>query len=162
MLEELKSIANLKTELDNLTKHIVELHKGTQSTKELSKCSERVDAKATATIELLCYRYGAFKPIEIQMIGLTEDGKEIHFEILDVRVMGAPQLLNYNGITVSSDRGLSSFYKEPQTIDWQAFGPSAGQGLQITVKNLSNHYGTLYVKVKGIVFSEKDNMLGKI
>lgn len=161
MLEELKSIANLKTELDNLAKHIVEKTKDTHTLKEIFHKTKLIKAQDTSTIEITSHRCETFKPTDIKIEVYREDGINVPFELIDVRVMGTPQLVNYSGMNVDSDRGLLSFYKETQNIDWMAFGPSAGQGLQISVKNNSNQYDAqLYIRLRGYPTSYE--LLGKI
>lgn len=161
MLEELKSIAKLKNELDNLAKHIIEETKNTHTLKEVFHKSKIIKAQDTSTVEILSYRCESFKPTDIKIEVFHEDGNVIPFELIDVRIMGSPQLVNYSGMTVDSDRGLLSFYKETQNIDWQSFGPNAGQGLQITVKNNSQKYDAcLYIRVRGYPVSYE--LLGKV
>lgn len=99
-----------------------------------------VAAGATATVEALAGRAGAFKPRAVYMIGIGDDDPSVNarFEILNVTVMGTPQLINYDGTTVAANRGITDFFNlqcMPQPVDWQVFGSSAGQGLQIAIRN---------------------------
>lgn len=99
-----------------------------------------VAAVTNATVEALAGRAGAFKPRAVYMIGIGEVDPSVNgrFEILNVTVMGNPQLVNFDGVTVAGNRGITDFFNlqcMPQPVDWQVFGASAGQGLQITVRN---------------------------
>lgn len=99
-----------------------------------------VAAVTNATVEALAGRAGAFKPRSVYMIGIGEADPSVNarFEILNVTVMGNPQLVNFDGVTVAGNRGITDFFNlqcMPQPVDWQVFGASAGQGLQITVRN---------------------------
>ena len=104
------------------------------------KNSGSVAGSGTATVEVLAGRSGAFKPRAVYMVGIGAADPSINarFEILDVTVMGNPQLVSYQGTTVATDRGLTDFFNlqcAPQPVDWAVFGSSAGQGLNIVVRN---------------------------
>lgn len=108
--------------------------------KVVFKNSGTVEAEATATVEVLAGRSGAFKPRAVYMVGIGAEDPSINarFQILDVTVMGNPQLVSYQGTTVATDRGLTDFFNlqcAPQPVDWAVFGASAGQGLNIVVRN---------------------------
>lgn len=105
------------------------------------KNSGEVAAGAESSIEVLAGRAGAFKPRAVYMVGIgsADPSVNVRFQILDVNVMGDPQLVNYQGSSIAIERGLTDFFNMqcmPQGVDWTVFGSSAGQGLQITVRNL--------------------------
>jgi len=109
--------------------------------KVVFKNSGTVAAVTTADVEVLAGRAGAVKPRATYMVGIGVDDPSVNvrFQILDVTVMGNPQLVSYQGSTVATDRGLTDFFNlqcMPQPVDWAVFGASAGQGLVITVRNL--------------------------
>lgn len=61
---------------------------------------------------------------------------ETFCEILNVSVMGDPQLSNFNGTTDKSMRGTSIFFENEQDVsEWSIFGAHFGQGLIIDVYN---------------------------
>ena len=119
------------------------------------------------TVEVLAGRGGAFKPRAVYMVGISSADPSINarFEILDVRGMGAPQLINYNGGTSVAERGITDFFNlqcMPQPVDWQMFGASQGQGLQVTVFNPEPAQGEsalFYIAVWGDAATE--DLLGK-
>lgn len=129
--------------------------------------SDSVAPQGTATVEVLAGRGGAFKPRAVYMVGIGVSDPSINarFEILDVRVMGTPQLINYSGATVAAERGLTDFFNlqcAPQPVDWQMFGASQGQGLQITILNPEPAGGEnayFYIAVWGDAATE--DLLGK-
>lgn len=108
--------------------------------KVVFKNSGDVTAESTATVEVLAGRSGAFKPRSVYMVGIGSEDPSLNarFQILDVTVMGNPQLVSYQGTTVTTDRGLTDFFNlqyAPQPVDWAVFGASAGQGLNIVIRN---------------------------
>ena len=153
MTTKLETINTLQTELEKLTKTLAEVNKDTFLIKDIFRNSGTIQPLESASFEVLAGRAGAFKPTEIQMYGLTESGlKPVQFELLDVTIMGNPQLVNYQGTTVTRDRGLVKFWNTPRPVDWGVFGSSAGQGLQIVVRNMSSKsMGKVYVNVRGYV-----------
>jgi hypothetical protein len=99
-----------------------------------------VGPAGTANIEILAGRGGAFKPRAVYMVGTATDDPSVNarLEIANVTVMGEPQLINYNGLTDVTQRGITDFYNlqcMPQPVDWAVFGSSQGQGLIIDVVN---------------------------
>jgi hypothetical protein len=100
----------------------------------------------------LFYVIGAFKPFEVQMYAIDETGQiNNSFEIVNVTIMGLPQLINYAGNYTSTDRGLIKTFENFTSIDWQVFGSSRGQGLAISVRNMNkNKKGIVYTAVKGV------------
>lgn|SRR5574338_317981 len=123
--------------------------------KVVFKNSESVDPLGTASVEVLAGRAGAFKPCAVYMVGIGADDPSVNvrFQILDVTVMGNPQLVSYQGTTVASDRGLTDFFNlqcMPQPVDWAVFGASAGQGLIVSVRNLEPEIDAVfYIAVWG-------------
>lgn len=106
----------------------------------LFRRSASIAATATANIEILAGRGGAFKPSAVYMVGTATDDPSVNarLEIANVTVMGDPQLINFNGLTDATQRGITDFYNlqcMPQPVDWSVFGSSAGQGLVIDVVN---------------------------
>lgn len=151
MTTKLQTINELQSELEKLTKTIAELNKDTHIIRDNFRQSGLIEPGVTATIEVLAGRSGAMKPTEVQMYGVSESGSQnVQFELLDITIMGNPQLINYQGTTVRSDRGLVKFYNTPRPVDWSVFGSSAGQGLCIVVRNMSKKLrGSVYVNVRG-------------
>jgi len=125
------------------------------SLKLLFKRSDDAIAAATnAEVEALAGRAGAFKPRAVYMIGTGSDDTSVNvrFEILNVTVMGNPQLVNYDGTTVAGNRGITDFFNlqcMPQPVDWAVFGASAGQGLNVTVRNVGAVAALFYLAVWG-------------
>jgi hypothetical protein len=116
--------------------------------------STGIAAGATADVEVLAGRGGAFKPRAVYMVGIGEADSSINvrFEILNVTVMGNPQLISYNGVGTYEERGITDFFNlqcMPQPVDWTVFGSSQGQGLAITVRNLGSVAARFYIAVWG-------------
>lgn len=106
----------------------------------LFRRSGSIGAAGTANIEILAGRGGAFKPRAVYMVGTATDDPSVNarLEIANITVMGDPQLINFNGLTDTTQRGITDFYNlqyMPQPVDWAVFGSSAGQGLVIDVVN---------------------------
>lgn len=100
-----------------------------------------IAGETAAEVEVLAGRGGAFKPRSVYMVGIGAEDPSINvrFEILNVSVLGQPQLINYNGLSTYAERGLTDFFNlqcMPQPVDWQVFGSSVGQGLTVSVFNL--------------------------
>jgi hypothetical protein len=108
-----------------------------------------------ADVEVLAGRGGAFKPRAVYMVGIgaVDPSINVRFEILNVTVMGQPQLINYNGLGAWEERGLTDFFNlqcMPQPVDWQVFGSSIGQGLVISIHNLEPELAArFYIAVWG-------------
>lgn len=117
--------------------------------------SGSVAAATSIQFEVLAGRAGAFKPRSVYMVGISsvDPATNVRFSIDNITVMGAPQLVSFDGATVLTNRGLTDFFNlqcMPQPVDWAVFGSSAGQGLQFSVTNLDpNDAATLYVCVWG-------------
>lgn len=106
----------------------------------LFRKSDVIAASASATLEALAGRGGAFKPRACYMIGVADDDPSVNarLEIANITVMGDPQLINFDGVTNANNRGITDFYNlqcMPQPVDWAVFGSSQGQGLSIQVVN---------------------------
>lgn len=106
----------------------------------LFRRSAVIAAGASGSLEALAGRSGAFKPRSAYMVGIADDDPSVNarFEIANITVMGTPQLINFDGVTNVNNRGLTDFYNlqcMPQPVDWDVFGSSQGQGLQIEVVN---------------------------
>ncbi len=102
--------------------------------------SASIAASASATVEVLAGRGGAFKPRAVYMVGTSTADPSVNarLEIANITVMGDPQLINFNGATDATQRGITDFYNlqcMPQPVDWAVFGSSAGQGLTFTLVN---------------------------
>lgn len=113
-----------------------------------------IDSNSNATIEINADKFGACKPITCTMyvsdyetpirniaidgIKIQQNRQEKFVEIMNVTVMGCPQLVNFDGVTVAGNRGISKFYTKDKQVDWQVFGASTGQGLQFSVRNPFN------------------------
>lgn len=117
--------------------------------------SGSVAALTSVQFEVLAGRAGAFKPRSVYMVGISADdpATNVRFSIDNITVMGAPQLVSFDGATITTNRGLTDFFNlqcMPQPVDWAVFGSSAGQGLQFSVTNLDpNDAAVLYVSVWG-------------
>jgi hypothetical protein len=99
-----------------------------------------IPAAAAATVEVLAGRGGAFKPRAVYMVGVSTADPSVNarLEITNITVMGDPQLINFNGVTDVTQRGVTDFYNlqcMPQPVDWAVFGSSAGQGLTFSLLN---------------------------
>lgn len=106
----------------------------------LFRRSAPIAASATANIEILAGRGGAYKPRMIYMVGtaVADPSVNARLEIANVTVMGDPQNINFNGVTDATQRGITDFYNlqyMPMPVDWAVFGSSTGQGLVIDVVN---------------------------
>jgi len=124
------------------------------SLKLLFRRSDAIAAAASADIEALAGRAGAFKPRAVYMVGVGRDDNAINvrFEITNVTVMGQPQLVNFDGATTTANRGITDFFNlqcMPQPVDWMVFGTSAGQGLTVSVINAATVSGILYIAIWG-------------
>ena len=106
----------------------------------LFRKSALIPVSTAASVEILAGRSGAFKPRAVYMVGVATDDPSVNArtEIANVTVMGEPQLINFNGVTDVTQRGISDFYNlqcMPQPVDWAVFGSSAGQGLILDIFN---------------------------
>lgn len=106
----------------------------------LFRKSALIPVSTAASVEILAGRSGAFKPRAVYMVGVATDDPSVNarIEISNVTVMGDPQLVNFNGVTDVTQRGISDFYNlqcMPQPVDWAVFGSSAGQGLILDIFN---------------------------
>lgn len=115
---------------------------------------EGTAAGASQEVEVLAGRGGAFKPRSVYMVGIGVDDPSLNvrFEILNITIMGLPQLINYNGAGVYEERGLTDFFNlqcMPQPVDWQVFGSSQGQGLAVAVRNLEAFAARFYIAIWG-------------
>lgn len=91
-----------------------------------------------------------FKPREIQISvrNLKNDFILNKIEICDIRVMGAPQLLEYSD--TPEIRGLTSFFEQRSFIDWSIFFSKEGAGLQITLNNpYIDYIAKVYIALYG-------------
>jgi hypothetical protein len=89
------------------------------------------------------------------MIGVAtgDTATNVRFEILNITVLGDPQLINFDGASQPLNRGITDFFNlqcAPQPVDWATIGASQGQGLVITVVNTSaDEEARLYVALWG-------------
>lgn len=102
--------------------------------------SASIAASAAATVEVLAGRGGAYKPRAAYMVGVSTADPSVNarVEITNITVMGDPQLINFNGVTDATQRGVTDFYNlqcMPQPVDWAVFGSSVGQGLTFSLLN---------------------------
>jgi hypothetical protein len=125
------------------------------SLKILFRNSGAVPAGTQVDIEALAGRGGAFKPRAVYMIGVAtgDTATNVRFEILNITVLGDPQLINFDGASQPLNRGITDFFNlqcAPQPVDWATIGASQGQGLVITVVNTSaDEEARLYVALWG-------------
>jgi len=124
------------------------------SLKILFRNSGTVAAGAQADLEALAGRGGAFKPRAAAMFGISanDSAVNVRFEILNVTVLGDPQLINFDGATQPANRGLSDFFNfqcAPQPVDWATIGASQGQGLVVTIRNTADIDAILYLALWG-------------
>lgn len=123
--------------------------------KILFRNSGSVAAATSAQFEALAGRAGAFKPRAVYMVGIavSDPAVNVRFTIDNITVMGMPQLVSFDGVTIATNRGLTDFFNlqcMPQPVDWAVFGASAGQGIQFTVTNLDpNDAAVLYICIWG-------------
>lgn len=124
------------------------------SLKILFRNSETVAAGATADVEALAGRGGAFKPRAVYMVGIgAEDSAlNVRFEILNITVLGNPQLITFDGATNAANRGITDFFNlqcAPQPVDWATIGSSQGQGLLVSIRNTGTVDAILYIAIWG-------------
>ena len=73
--------------------------------------------------------------------------------------MGSPQLITYNGLTNSNERGHSLIFKNYLDIsDWGVFGTGHGQGLLFDFVNPFNEKLKVSIVLKG--YRSSDDKLG--
>src|SRR5574338_631011 len=151
--DDLLQIKQLQDQLSVFAKKLADFNSGTRIYREVLRNSGIIEAGCTFTIDLLAGREGALKPTEIQMYGLNESGtQKVPFEIVDILVMGYPQLVSYQGCTIPRERVTTKFFETPVKIDWAVFGAYSGHGLTITARNTSrNRKGVLHVMCKGYI-----------
>ncbi len=147
LTETEEEIEKIKNEISEILKldHL-EKRKTWKNSKFLFKTVE-VAEYANCNIEICADFFGACKPrkitIQVSEININSDlptkikttAIEKFVEILNITVMGSPQLINYDGTTVATNRGISKFYEDERVVDWVTFGASSGQGLQISMRN---------------------------
>lgn len=156
MTDQIQKIVQIQDHLDLLLKQLWEVNKENKNIEKTILCnSGAVEPGSIVDFEISAGRGGAFKPFEIQMHGIDETGQINHsFEIVNVTIMGMPQLVNYNGSYCEKDRGLIKTFENFTSVGWQVFGASQGQGLQISIRNMNkSKKGIVYVALKGCVAS---------
>ncbi len=109
---------------------------------------KKVVFNGDVTVDIYAGRAGAFKPKYVKMIVLNKNNEKTNVDILGINVLGSPQLVNYRGHNIESERGSSLFFEDFLSVDWMVFGASIGQGLQIDLK--SNEEVTVYFMIQGI------------
>jgi hypothetical protein len=95
-------------------------------------------------------------------IKVTEKNSNIESfcEICNVHVLGDPQLLNFNGVTNASLRGISLIFSNELDIsNWGIFGGSAGQGLILDVYNPHEKEIKIEILISG--WTTKSEYLGQ-
>lgn len=98
--------------------------------------SFEISPLATHYVELTGCLYPT-KPDKLQiLVKSLKFGKEKYVELANATIMGDPQLITYNGLTNSIERGHSLIFKNYMDIsDWGVFGTSQGQGLSLDFVN---------------------------
>ncbi len=99
--------------------------------------------------EILSGIFSAFKPFELQIQVKNSKGITKDVEIYNITVMGAPQLINYDGSTITQNRGSSLVFNSFQNYQFHTFGCSAGQGVWFGFNNPYNEQLTLLITIVG-------------
>lgn len=124
--------------------------------KMLFRCIENLPGYSHSSVEILAGKVDAFKPFNVEIKATNIDGETKYVEILNVTVMGNPQLLNFDGVTYSQNRGSSKIFENGLPVTWQTFGGSSGQGLHFTFRNPNDCDVNISVLITG---SENDSTL---
>ena len=86
----------------------------------------------------------------------SETKQDAIVEIAHITVMGAPQLVNFNGMRDPSMRGLSLLFKQSQEfIDFATFGAYNGQGLVFDLINPNNYSVSVSIILSGLNVSNE-------
>lgn len=100
-------------------------------------CKSLILEPNTKTTVEICSLFTAFRPstLKIKVINMV-DHSETFCEILNVSVMGDPQVCSFSGISDLSMRGNSLVFENERDVsEWAIFGSSFGQGLTIDIFN---------------------------
>lgn len=121
--------------------------------------SFEISPLANCSIELTGCLYPT-KPDKLQiLVKSLKFGKEKYVELSNVVIMGRPQLITYNGLTNSNERGNSLIFKNYLDIsDWGVFGTSQGQGLLFDFVNPFDEKLKVSIVLKG--YRSSDDKLG--
>lgn len=93
--------------------------------------------------------FKAFKPFELQIQAKNKKGIVKDIEILNVTVMGTPQLINYDGCSVIENRGTSLVFNKLRSFDIQTFGSTNGLGVQFSISNPYNEQLDVTIAIVG-------------
>jgi len=113
-----------------------------------------IELNGTGEIELNPERCSALKPESLEIRAFDEKGNETWVEILNIVVLGDPQLVNFDGETQSLNRGSSWFFKIERLVNFKTIGSREGQGLYIYLN--SDKKVSVYVKIKGSIASKEE------
>ena len=115
-----------------------------------------IASNGTHSLEILAPIEG-FLPKTLQMIVKNSETKQDAIvEIAHITVMGAPQLVNFNGMRDPSMRGLSLLFKQSQEfIDFATFGAYNGQGLVFDLINPNNYSVSVSIILSGLNVSNE-------
>lgn len=146
-----KKYKKLKIKKDNLEKIVKNQY---AHTKLIGKTVDII-ANSACSFEILAGRAGAFLPHKITILCKRKSEEpgildtKCSVSICSVMVMGCPQLVSFDGSTVYGNTFDSAFFENGKIIDWNVFGNSAGQGLQIDIRNFNNFLVAVSVIIEG-------------
>lgn len=121
--------------------------------------SEKIEAGIPTDIELTPEQSFALKPTELQILCHDSNGNETWVEILNMVVLGNPQLLNFEAHHVTEHRGNSWYFRKSKPVDFNTIGSAAGQGLLISVLKRGEEEANCFIKLKGWV--QDSGLIGK-
>lgn len=91
----------------------------------------------------------ALKPESLEIRTFSADGSETWVEIGNITVLGDPQVVNFDGMNNSENRGSSWIFRDSKIVSFLTMGSSPGQGLMIYGVNPNDEEVTVYIKLKG-------------
>lgn len=123
--------------------------------------SKIIPSRRTSSIEILAEKSVAFCPnsLQIKVNNEKDNSSKSFLEICNVTIIGEPQLINFDGVTNTTNRGNSLVFDEELPINWNIFGASPGQGLNIEVFNPHYYDVRINILLKGEA-DDDNNLLG--
>lgn len=101
-------------------------------------------------IELLAEKSEAFRPTHLQILVKEKFTNKTSFvQICNITVIGEPQLVNFDGVTLIRSRGNSLTFKKETLVNFGVFGASQGQGLTFQLLNPHQKEVEVTVIVRG-------------
>jgi len=117
-----------------------------------------ISANASHTVEFMSLVGGFLSKFLTIVVKNAESLTEAMIEIANISVMGDPQLVNFNGVTDSTQRGTSFLFKDSQEVNFSVFGACNGQGLNMSLVNPNAYDVKVSIIVSG--FNTTNEMVG--